>query len=165
MPFDRKGYPADWKQVSQEIRFGRAAGICEGPGCGVSHGAFIQRVSADPFLWVPCRYLRPGPNAKPLALKRDRFGRALNAPVRVILTTAHLCGCKPLCGNPDHLRALCQRCHFEIDRPKASRRRRLQAWRDRIAKEAESRRAREASGLAFDRARGQGLLIAEAFSL
>jgi len=33
----------------------------------------------------------------------------------VVLTTAHLCRCLPKCGEPSHLRALCQRCHLSID--------------------------------------------------
>jgi hypothetical protein len=33
----------------------------------------------------------------------------------VILTMAHLCRCNPLCGEPSHLRMLCQRCHNSLD--------------------------------------------------
>lgn len=34
---------------------------------------------------------------------------------RVILTTAHLCQCSPLCGNLQHLKHMCNRCHLRID--------------------------------------------------
>lgn len=35
-PEQRAKYPADWKQISQRIRFERAKGRCE--WCGVEHG-------------------------------------------------------------------------------------------------------------------------------
>lgn len=35
-PENRKRYPKDWKKISEEIRFGRAAGRCE--NCGAKHG-------------------------------------------------------------------------------------------------------------------------------
>lgn len=38
MPIDRKRYPPDWKQISYRIRFERAGGKCETPGCGAVHG-------------------------------------------------------------------------------------------------------------------------------
>jgi hypothetical protein len=34
---------------------------------------------------------------------------------KVVLTTAHLCQCDPLCGDPEHLKAMCNRCHLRID--------------------------------------------------
>lgn len=42
---------------------------------------------------------------------------------KVVLTVAHLnadggpCRCDPLCGNPEHLKAMCQRCHLRYDHP------------------------------------------------
>ena len=33
----------------------------------------------------------------------------------VVLTMAHLCRCEPKCGEPSHLRLLCQRCHLTLD--------------------------------------------------
>jgi hypothetical protein len=35
---------------------------------------------------------------------------------KVILTVAHLCACDPICLNPAHVIAACQRCHLRIDR-------------------------------------------------
>ncbi len=40
---------------------------------------------------------------------------------RIILTTAHLCDCYPLCGNDAHLKAMCQRCHLRTDRYRHAR--------------------------------------------
>jgi hypothetical protein len=43
---------------------------------------------------------------------------------RIVLTTAHLnaaggpCACDPHCGNLDHLKHMCQRCHLRYDGPR-----------------------------------------------
>lgn len=42
--------------------------------------------------------------------RRARWARGI-----VILTTAHLCECDPLCGNLCHLKHMCQRCHLRVD--------------------------------------------------
>jgi hypothetical protein len=41
----------------------------------------------------------------------------MKAGTRVVFTTAHLCDCRPLCGNLLHLKAMCQRCHLRVDQP------------------------------------------------
>src|SRR3989442_1272639 len=38
MPVDMKRYPPSWKAISERIRFGRARGRCEWPGCRAVHG-------------------------------------------------------------------------------------------------------------------------------
>lgn len=38
MPVDLKRYPSEWREISQSIRFGRAGGVCEWPGCTARHG-------------------------------------------------------------------------------------------------------------------------------
>lgn len=38
MPVDRKRYPAEWEEISRHIRFERAGGVCEWPGCTARHG-------------------------------------------------------------------------------------------------------------------------------
>ena len=35
----------------------------------------------------------------------------------VVLTVAHLCTCDPLCAEPSHLKAMCNRCHLRVDMP------------------------------------------------
>ena len=40
---------------------------------------------------------------------------AVFAKGRVILTTAHLCECDPPCVIPEHVKAMCNRCHLRID--------------------------------------------------
>jgi hypothetical protein len=37
-PEQRRLYPADWRQISNRIRFQRAGGRCEWPGCQARHG-------------------------------------------------------------------------------------------------------------------------------
>lgn len=102
MPTKEK-YPADWKQISHFVRFERAKGQCECVGeCGLHNGQ-------DLFF----------PDAKRCS---ERHGEPAKwALGKVILTTAHLnaeggpCQCRPLCSNPDHLKAMCNRCHLRYD--------------------------------------------------
>ena len=57
----------------------------------------------------------------------------------VVLTTAHLnaaggpCRCEPLCADPDHLRAMCQRCHLRYDAPRHAKHARATTARKRGA--------------------------------
>lgn len=88
-------YPPEWREVSLTIRTVRAAGQCECTGeCGLH-----------------CTH--PGPrrclemNGQPAVYARGT----------VVLTVAHLCTCEPLCADPQHLKACCQRCHLRIDQP------------------------------------------------
>lgn len=42
---------------------------------------------------------------------------AVYARGTVVLTVAHLCLCEPLCAEPQHLKAMCNRCHLRTDQP------------------------------------------------
>lgn len=92
---DKPIYPPEWKAMSHFVRFVRAGGRCECHGqCGLHR-------------------THPGPR---------RCVEVHKAPAQwaggeVILTTAHLCDCDPLCAEPLHLLACCQRCHIRIDIP------------------------------------------------
>jgi hypothetical protein len=100
-------YPPGWKAFSDTIRFGRANGQCECTGeCGL-HKRFTGGRRCI-----------------------ERHGQKAHfAKGRVILTVAHLCKCSPICMNPDHVKAMCQRCHLRVDRFKhaATRKARQQA--------------------------------------
>jgi hypothetical protein len=93
-------YPPDWKAVSRAVR-DRSGGRCECEGeCGLHR-------------------THPGPRRC-----NERQGEpAVWARGRIVLTVAHLnadggpCRCEPLCGDPEHLRAMCQRCHLRYDAP------------------------------------------------
>lgn len=89
-------YPVDWDEVVARLRE-RAEGRCE---C-------VDECGLHP--WGRCV---------------ERQGRkAFFAKGKIVLTTAHLnaaggpCRCEPLCGNPDHLKQMCQRCHLRYDAP------------------------------------------------
>jgi hypothetical protein len=93
----REDYPANWEAVSHHVRFERARGRCECAGeCGVAHGGRC-----------PHRHEERVPRSN------RRIGRA-----KVVLATAHVCLCVPLCADPKHLKAMCQGCHIRHDTPK-----------------------------------------------
>lgn len=113
MPFDRKKYPANWRDISRTIRE-RANGRCECTGqCGDEHppagccapnGETILRDADAPERWS----LHGGCS---LCLGGDPECR----PVRVVLTVAHL-DHDTTNNDPENLRAFCQRCHLRYDR-------------------------------------------------
>lgn len=86
-------YPANWKEFSRSIRVDRAGERCECVGeCGLHH-------------------THPGPRR---CIERH-MQEATYAKGKVVLTTAHLCNCDPPCVNPDHVKAMCNRCHLRVD--------------------------------------------------
>lgn len=92
-------YPANWKSVSRLIRYDRARGQCECTGeCGLHR-------------------THPGPRR---CVEMDQQPAHWAAGI-VVLTVAHLnapggpCRCEPLCADPDHLKAMCNRCHLRYD--------------------------------------------------
>lgn len=106
----RRGYPENWAEISDRIRFGRAAGRCECRGeCGRAHG----------------KKLRSKTRCKAIQGKADHItGQAIE------IQTAHLDHDKT--NNDDsNLRALCARCHALYDAPEKRRRQyeRLRAGR------------------------------------
>ena len=102
MPIRRNAapYPADWKTISRAIR-ARAGGRCECVGeCGLHRNP-----------------VRGGPRRC-----TEWHGQAAQfARGKVVLTTAHLnaaggpCRCDQPCGDPLHLKAMCNRCHLRYD--------------------------------------------------
>jgi len=103
MSFNPAHYPPDWYEFSMDIRNGRAKGQCECEGeCGLHDGR-------DLFF----------PKAKRC---EERNGMAAKwAQGVIVLTVAHLnrkdgpCRCSPLCADPSHVKAMCQRCHLRYD--------------------------------------------------
>lgn len=91
MPVDLRKYPANWQQIVAEV-WKRSGGQCECMGeCGLHKD-------------------HPGPRRC-----TERNGEpARYAKGKVMLTTAHLCHDES-CGNLDHLRHMCQRCHLRYD--------------------------------------------------
>lgn len=112
MPIDYRNYPDNWKELSRWIREDRAKGKCE--DCGAPNGEYICRKQDDPYRWIDAELLT------------DTGGEGgiyedYSMAVKVVLTVAHLwrkeCTCDHKCGNPEHLKALCQRCHLVYDLP------------------------------------------------
>lgn len=109
-PENRDRYPADWRRISERIRFGRAGGRCECRGeCGIDH-----RAEAESASWPRdrCRAVHETPH--PVT------GSA------VVLTVAHL-DHTPENVDPANLRAWCQRCHNTYDAPMRRRHARRRA--------------------------------------
>ena len=104
MPMNRKDYPPDWEDISRFIRFERADGKCE--RCGAPHGALIVRDPRHPEHYETLDDME----AEIAALEGERV-------IRVVLTTAHLPeAASTMDCRPEVLAALCQRCHFHLDR-------------------------------------------------
>lgn len=94
MPMNRSLYPAGWEAFSISIRAGRALHRCECTGeCGLHK---------NDLAGFRCREVNK---------QAARFFHG-----RVVLTVAHLCDCYPLCADPGHVKAMCQRCHLRVDR-------------------------------------------------
>jgi hypothetical protein len=120
-------YPANWRTLSDEIRFQRASGRCE--QCQRPHG---QRILCLP----DGRWFDPS-----LQTWRDARGRLANYPTlleavsrrttKVVLATAHLDN-NPRSNSYRNLRCLCQRCHLLKDRTHHLRQRWL-TYRERLA--------------------------------
>lgn len=111
---DKSRYPANWREISDDIRFNRAGSKCE--QCGAPHKEHIWRKLDNPYEWT-------------------QFGdeeftyyhghEYADNPVLVILTVHHIGVDKPdgtpgdpsdkLDVRPENLIALCQRCHLQAD--------------------------------------------------
>jgi hypothetical protein len=102
----RDAYPDNWELVSAFVRHVRARGQCE--------------CSGECYLGKPW-----GHKNRCLEINRQP-GRFMTG--RVVLTTAHLCDCYPLCSTTDHLKAMCQACHLRFDRYHHARNRRLHRY-------------------------------------
>ncbi|KQT65861.1 MULTISPECIES: hypothetical protein [unclassified Aureimonas] len=114
-------YPIDWRELSQQIRFVRAKGRCE--GCLRPHGQTVVHLG-DGRWW----------DAEALAWRNGK-GRVLQAlapltcetvvqRTKVALATAHL-DHDPGNNHPANLKAFCQRCHMLHDKPEHLRQRDL----------------------------------------
>jgi hypothetical protein len=94
MPMPPNHYPVGWRDFSLSIRYARARERCECTGqCGMH---------------------RPNPGLRRCVEVNHKPARWARG--RVVLTVAHLCKCDPICMNPAHVIAACQRCHLRIDR-------------------------------------------------
>jgi len=120
-------YADGWREFSRWVRDVRAGRRCECCGeCGLHQAAFIdprKAVLAAPGVLIAC------PGAVTLAARRciehdGEPARYMKRGTIVMLTVAHLnaeggpCQCDPRCVIPEHVLALCQRCHLRYDGPR-----------------------------------------------
>lgn len=115
-------YPANWKAFSREIREERSGGICEN-GCGARNGE-IGRHDLNGKWWH-----EDSIESMNNGVGESLFGLDFDwRMAKVVLTVAHLnaeggiCTCEAktgkLCADPEHVLAMCQRCHNRYDAPK-----------------------------------------------
>lgn len=142
MPFDKSKYPPYWNQFSLYIRLERAGNVCE--KCKAPNGEVVNRGYLDGEAFWHCQSSGVIYSAQDgLILGRARsYELNIERESRIVLTVAHLddedgvCDCRRQfglkCARPDHVLALCQRCHLQMDLPKhlANRRKTLGARKD-----------------------------------
>jgi len=115
-PEQKAKYPADWKKISERIRFKRAGGHCECTGqcglgdpqahatrCRAPHGQYIRRSKSENQHWQYAEFVKGVYDSK------------FHEPIKVVLTTAHL-DRDPTNNAEDNLLAMCQRCHLVYDK-------------------------------------------------
>lgn len=131
MPIDYKNYPKEFKAISLELRTIRARHICECTGqCGTDHAAEWAEVAPE---------VKEGYWAAGIIDIPDNRCHAVNGALhhitdsKVVLTCAHICQCRPICAERDHLMALCQKCHNRMDAPSRAINARQTRQRKRIA--------------------------------
>lgn len=137
MPMNRRDYPADWPQISAEVRE-RAGNRCE--WCGVPNG---ERIVREPDgTWHTLRWLVDN-NRDLLAWDADMLAAECfitedQRVTTIVLTVAHL-GAPRADGSrgdkhdkhdcrPENLAALCQSCHLGFDRDDHIQRQRRNRW-------------------------------------
>ncbi len=101
MPMHRERYPHNWEAISRRIRFERAGGVCEYPGCDARHGAVGYRgVDGTWYEEDGERYIPDEAMHRP--------------PVTCVLTVAHI-DHDTTNNADDNLRAWCQYHHLRHD--------------------------------------------------
>jgi hypothetical protein len=129
MPFDKNLYPGWWSQFSRYIRFERAGNKCE--LCTAPNGKHVARgVHYGKPFWFDDDNgtVHSAINGAVLGTGIHDYELNIDRETVIVLTVAHLdheggpCDCKALtgrkCAIPDHVLALCQRCHLSLDMPK-----------------------------------------------
>lgn len=107
-PENRARYPKDWKQISERIRFVRAAGRCECEGeCGTDHATENDAYGFHIFDDHQTYDERCAAHHSELHFETGS---------KVVLTVAHL-DHQPENNEEKNIKAMCQRCHNKYDAP------------------------------------------------
>ncbi|MFT8762883.1 MAG: hypothetical protein ABF809_02695 [Gluconobacter potus] len=120
-------YPPNWPELSRQVRFERAGGVCQ--RCGRPHGHHLQVLPGGRWKhpetghWFNGRGRRISPP--------DLIEHLQMRQTKVVLAAAHL-NHDPTSNRLRNLRALCQRCHLLHDRSYHLAQRRL-TFRRRMA--------------------------------
>ena len=118
-------YPIDWHQLSHAIRFRRAKGRCE--TCGRPHGRLVCVLDDGRWFDEEAKCWRDGKGRRLRTNLPDPAGLGKGFGhwwTKVAIACAHLN--HDLADNSaTNLKALCQRCHLNHDRPEHLLRRRL----------------------------------------
>lgn len=105
-------YPKNWKAISASVRFNWARGSCE--ACGRPHLTLVAVLPDGRWFDQAAGSWRDARG------RQARFPTLLEAidisHTRVVLAAAHL-DANPRNNRRRNLRALCQRCHLQHDRP------------------------------------------------
>lgn len=115
MPMNRSNYPPNWEEISLAEREA-ASNRCR--RCQVPNGSLVARNPADKEEWAAyvveedCWYYSDDPTTPIQVDAPDRWGDL----IKVVLTVGHV-DQNPQNNHPDNLRAWCQRCHLNHDRP------------------------------------------------
>lgn len=104
-PENKKLYPKNWKQIREDI-LKRANDKCE--KCGVENHRSIFRLSDGDWWYLEAIDEYECVNETVL---EDKYSKL----VKIVLTIAHI-DQDPTNNDYSNLLALCQKCHFELDR-------------------------------------------------
>ncbi|WP_099213538.1 hypothetical protein [Gluconobacter cerinus] len=120
-------YPPNWPELSRQVRFERAGGMCQ--RCGRPHGQILQVLPGGRWKHPETGHWFNG-RGRPVA-PPDLIALLQTRQTKVVLAAAHL-NHDPTVNRLRNLRALCQRCHLLHDRVYHLAQRRL-TFRRRLA--------------------------------
>jgi 5-methylcytosine-specific restriction endonuclease McrA len=100
---NKKLYPKNWKQISEDIRFNRADNLCE--VCGAVNYSHVNKFTREICL----------PDEDDV--------------IKIVLTVAHL-DHDPTNNDYSNLKAMCQKCHNSYDAPFRAKNRKMNKLKD-----------------------------------
>lgn len=111
MPFDRKKYPKEWEAIRVRI-LNRDGHKCK--FCGVPNHRYVIRFETTEGEHFKA-FSDKGIGFEIRRRVAIRLGIHVKAPVKIVLTIAHIESPDPMDCRDENLAALCQRCHLRLD--------------------------------------------------